>query len=328
MKAELLRSYIEGFWGSWLLHVGRELGLFEALRDRTLTPRQLAESRGYETGYTLVWCQAARAFDLLSGDEQRGYRLSEGWEELIGTAGAWVTTYVQVSQRVYESMEAVFLGKAFPEPSLSLRMLLSEGLKTSYAWLWLEAVPDLPELAQRLTSAGRLIEFGCGAGCGLELLKRSYPLLELTGIEPDYDCAREAERATKAVIVVGTAEGCRYQSRFDVAVFHRSLSACEDPEAAIARAAAALKDGGLLVISTSQAQAPEEDASRQAQNQRLRLGERFFYRMFLATDALRSLSLDQIRDWCERQGLEPITYITAPDHGSPTLVYRKQAQPG
>lgn len=324
MTNDRLRSYLEGFWATWLLHVGRELGLFSALRDEALTPDQLAEKRGYEPVYTGVWCRAAKAFDFLTGDDEQGYRLPEGWEQLLLTTGAWATTYVQVSQRVYESMEAVFLGKAFPEPSLSLRMLLGEGLKTSYNWLWRDAAPAVPELVQHLEGQGRLIEFGCGTGCGLELLKEIHPQLELTGIEQDYDCAREAERATKAVIVVGTAEGCRYQSRFDVGVFHRSLSQSEEPAQAIERAAASLKEGGLLVIST-EAEIPELATAHRSQIARLRMGEQFFYQMFLAQDAMRVLTAAEIRGWCEAQGLKLVRFIEAPDHGSPTLVYLKPA---
>ncbi|MBI3927836.1 MAG: methyltransferase domain-containing protein [Armatimonadetes bacterium] len=324
-RVSQFRGYIEGFWGTWLLHVGRELGLFEELRKKRMTAVELAESRGYEPAYTEVWCRAAQAFDFLSGSSEDGYALAAGWEPLFDTAGAWATTYVQVSQRVYESLEAVFLGKAFPEPSLSLRILLSEGLKTSYAWLWHEMAPRLQVLASKLSDGGRLVEFGCGTGTGLELLKQAYPQLELTGIEQDYDCAREAERATRAVIVVGTAEECRYQSRFDIAVFHRSLVHCERPRRAIERAAASLRPGGLLVISTEAAM-PAGRCDHRSQNPRLRLGERFFFQMFLAPDAIQSLTLEDIEEWCREEGLQLMEMVEAPDHGSPTLVYNKPAE--
>ncbi|MGE0488679.1 MAG: methyltransferase domain-containing protein [Vulcanimicrobiota bacterium] len=315
MQTLQMRTYFEGFWATWLLHVGRELRLFEGLREQTLRPEELAENLGYEPAYTRVWCQAARSFEFLSGDEQEGYRLSESCAEWLPRTGAWATTYVRVSQRVFESMGAVFEGKAFPEPNLSLRMLLRDGLHTSYQWLWNELVQQVPQLLEKLTAGGRLIEFGCGTGCGLELLREYYPELELTGIELDYECAREAERATKAVIVVGSAEESRYENRFDLAVFHRSLSECENPERAVARAAACLRPGGLLVIS-SEAEVHESGDSAS----RLRMGERFFYHMFLAAGALNSLTMDQIRQWCREAGLEEVAFFPRSDHGSPTVI--------
>lgn len=321
-RAAQLRAYLEGFWGTWLLHVGRELKLFEVLLAQgPRTPAELAAARGYETGYTEVWCRAALAYDFLQleGDS---YRVAPGWEEMLTGTSAWATTYIQVSQRVHESLEAVFLGKALPEPSLSLRMLLADGLRASYTWLWNEFAPSVPALRDKLGAAKRLIEFGCGCGYGLEHLRSVYPDLELTGIEQDYDCAREAERTTRAVIVVGTAEECRYDNRFDVAVFHRALAHCEEPEKAIARAAESLRPQGVLVI-TSEAEI-ESDGQVLRNSSRLRLGERFFYQMFVAEDnALRSISMAQIQAWCSQHGLETVELATAPEYGSPTLVVRK-----
>ena len=322
-RAAQLRAYLEGFWGTWLLHVGRELKLFQALSGQgPLTPAQLAAARGYETGYTEVWCRAAQAYDFLEVDGDGAYRVAPGWDEMLAGASAWATTYIQVSQRVQESLEAVFLGKALPEPSLSLRMLIADGLRASYSWLWNEFAPSVPELRDKLGQARRLIEFGCGCGHGLEHLRATYPELELTGIEQDYDCAREAERTTKAVIVVGTAEECRYDSRFDVAVFHRALAHCEEPEKAIARAAESLRPGGVLVI-TSEAEL-ECEGHVLRNSSRLRMGERFFYQMFVAADnALRSISMSQIQAWCSEAGLATVELATAPEYGSPTLVARK-----
>jgi len=321
-RAAQLRAYLEGFWGTWLLHVGRELKLFQALiEDGPL--KELAAARGYEAGYTEVWCRAALAYDFLEADAAGCYRVAPGWAEMLGGTAAWATTYIQVSERVGESLEAVFLGKALPEPSLSLRMLLADGLRASYSWLWNEFAPGVPVLREKLGGARRLIEFGCGCGYGLEHLRNIYPDLELTGIEQDYDCAREAERATRAVIVVGTAEECRYDNRFDVGVFHRALAHCEEPEKAIARAAESLRPQGVLVI-TSEA---EIDAEGQVlrSSSRLRLGERFFYQMFVAEEnALRSISMAQIQAWCAESGLETVELATAPEYGSPTLVTRKR----
>ncbi|MEW6281097.1 MAG: methyltransferase domain-containing protein [Candidatus Eremiobacterota bacterium] len=317
-----VRAYLEGFWGTWLLHVGRELGLFEALQRQRLTAEELASRLGYEPGYTEVWCRAAHAYEFLEGSQSEGYIVSQDSEALAPGLGAWVNTYIQVTQRVYESLEAVFRGKAFPEPSLSLRMLLADGLRTSYAWLWEHQVSQVPDLQARFQTGGRLVEFGCGCGYGLEELRKRYPQVEVTGIEADYECAREAERATRAVIVVGTAEECRYEDRFDVAVFHRSLSLMEDPAAALQRAVLALKKGGFLIVS-SDAQLPAEEDRRRALEPRLRLGERFFYQMFLAPDSLRNFTADDIIAWAEAGGAPLLAALPGSEQGSAAFVFQR-----
>ncbi|CAN0173257.1 unnamed protein product, partial [Phaeothamnion confervicola] len=246
--SEKLWDNLSGFWSVWLIHVGCDLGLFEALRQGPLTPEALAEKKGYEPVYVEVWCGAASSFGYLEGDSLNGYRVTHGWGVLLEHYGDWASTYIRLSQRVYESLEAVFRGRAFPESVLSLRLAMSQGLKASYRSLWDELAPKVPAFMKALRSGNRLIEYGCGFGLGLEMLRDRHPGLELTGVEEDYDCAREAERSTRALIIVGKPEESTYRNRFDVALFHRSLSLCTDPFAALDAALKSLKTGGVLVV--------------------------------------------------------------------------------
>ncbi len=315
-----LRGYYEGFWATWLLHVGRELGLFHSLlQEPDRSAEALAQGLGFEVDYVEVWCRAAHAYDFLECGPAESWRVAEGWGPLLSGTGAWGSTYVQLSNRVYETLEAVFRGRALPESSLNLRLHLAEGLKASYRWLWLEWVPNLPELQQKMLSSKRLIEFGCGFGLGLEILRQEYPHLELTGLEWDYDCAREAERVTRAVVVVGLPEETSYRGRFDVAVFHRALALCQEPQVALHKALDSLRKGGVLVVA-SESELPDE---REQQTMRLRLGERFFYQMFHSSNALRSIALDQIEAWLSSWGMRKIHRDDAPIGGSPALVYAK-----
>jgi hypothetical protein len=315
-----LRSYYEGFWGTWLLHVGRELGLFNALLERPRTSEELAGDLGFESTYVEVWCRAARLFDYLEAVPE-GWQVAEGWGPILQGTGAWGSTYVQLSNRVYETLEAVFRGRALPESSLNLRLHLADGLRASYRWLWQQWVPQSGEIHQKLTESKRLIEFGCGFGLGLEVLRESYPHLELTGMEWDFDCAREAERSTRAVVVVGLPEQSTYRNRFDVAVFHRALALCDNPHLALSKGLESLREGGLLIIA-SESELPE-DSPENKQTVRLRLGERFFYQMFHTSHALRSIGLDEIEGWLKAAGARTLVRDDNPVGGSPTLVVIK-----
>lgn len=317
-----LRQYYEGFWGTWLLHVGRELGLFRALALQPgRSAAQLAEHLGYESEYVEVWCRAAQSYDFLES-EADGWKVAEGWEPLLDALGAWASTYAQLSNRVYESLEAVFRGRALPESSLNLRLHLSEGMRASYHWLWHELFAQHEVLRDKLQRSKRLIEYGCGFGLGLEVLRQAQPHLELTGMEWDYDCAREAERATRAVVVVGLPEMSTYRSRFDLALFHRALSLCQDPQVALARAVEGLRKGGLLVV-VSESELPGVESGSSPSRVRIRMGERFFYQMFHSSDALRSIALDQIEQWVVDLGLKRIYREDEPLGGSPILVAGK-----
>ena len=317
-----LRGYYEGFWGTWLLHVGRDLGLFQSLLSLPgRSSEELAQSLGFEVAYVEVWCRAAHAYDYLEAGADNTWSVAEGWDALFDSTGAWGSTYVQLSNRVYETLDAVFRGRAMPESSLNLRLHLADGLKASYQWLWQQWAPQVPELQQKLLKSKRLIEFGCGFGLGLELLRQQYPHLDLTGLEWDYDCAREAERVTRAVVVVGLPEETGYRNRFDVAVFHRALALCNHPRIALQKATESLRRGGMLVVA-SESELPEPGPEN-SHVLRLRLGERFFYQMFHSSDALRSIALNDIENWLKEAGMRRVCREDSPVGGSPCLVMVK-----
>ena len=278
----------------------------------------LSSSKGLEPHYTQAWLDAAGAYGI-TRQEGESFQLSPGWEEQLEQVGAWSSTYVRISGRVQESLEAVFRGRALPEPALSLRLLLEDGLRSSYRWLWSDLPKLCPPLEEKLAGGGKVLEFGCGIGCGLQVLMELYPQLELTGTEADYDCAREAERLTKSVIAVTSPEQSRYKDRFDIAVFHRSLAACQNIEKSLEKGVQSLVTGGLLIVS-SRAEIGEPAESVKSRN---RLGERFFYRMFLSPHSLADLSLDEIESMTTAHGAEVLARVTDAPHTTPALVFRK-----
>jgi SAM-dependent methyltransferase len=315
------RRYVEGFWAVWLVHVGTELGLFRELEHHHVQPEALAERLGFELPYTMVWCKAAQAYGFLEWADHEGYRVAPGWGPVVFGNGPWSSTYIRLSQQVNQSLEAVFRGRALPESSLSLRLHLSDGLRQSYHWIWDELVAQVPPLHERLENECRLVEFGCGIGLGLEMAKDRFPQLELTGVEPDFECAREAERTTRAVVVVERLQDFQSQAQFDVVLFNRALATCEEPRRAIDRAIECLKPGGFLIICSDAEIPGGPDVF--PESARLRLGERFFYQMFITSDALRNLALSEIERWCRDECLETVFRDDHGEQGSPTLILYK-----
>lgn len=313
---------LSGFWSVWLIHVGSDLGLFEAFRHGPLTVEQVANDKGYEKMYVEVWASAANTFGYLDGNAQDGYRITSSWAQLLEHYGDWASTYIRLSQRVDQSIEAVFKGRAFPESVLSLQLSMVQGIRASYRYLFDDLAPKIPELMARLSGGRRFIEYGCGFGIGLEMLKERFPTLELTGIEADFDCAQEAERTAKATVVVGRPEESSYLNRFDVALFHRSLSSCRDPFLALNRAHDALKKEGVLVLMSEGELA--EGAQAEART-RVRMCERMFFQMFITDHPLRSISLKELELWAEGKSMTVLRCDPSPRKSSPCLVVQKKS---
>ena len=103
----------------------------------------------------------------------------------------------------------------------------------------LRAIADRPR--------GRLVDVGCGRGdLGAYLIDRGWAV---TGIEPSAN-ACDAARARGVDARRGTIESVELEEgAYDAAVFRHSLEHVTDPVAALQRAHAALRPGGLVLIS-------------------------------------------------------------------------------
>jgi SAM-dependent methyltransferase len=94
---------------------------------------------------------------------------------------------------------------------------------------------------------GRLVDVGCGRGdLGAYLVGRGWAV---TGIEPSANACEQA-RARGVDARQGTVETVELEDgAYDAAVFRHSLEHVTDPVAALERSGAALRPGGLVLIS-------------------------------------------------------------------------------
>jgi 2-polyprenyl-3-methyl-5-hydroxy-6-metoxy-1,4-benzoquinol methylase len=95
--------------------------------------------------------------------------------------------------------------------------------------------------------AGRLLEIGCGRGdFGSQLVKRGWLAV---GVEPSREaCVVARQRGVEAR--VGTLDTLELEPEtYDVAVFRQSLEHVLDPVGDLRRAYAALRPGGMVIIS-------------------------------------------------------------------------------
>jgi SAM-dependent methyltransferase len=144
---------------------------------------------------------------------------------------------------------------------------------------------------------GRLVDFGCGRGdLGAYLIDRGWTV---TGIEPSA-AACSAARARGVDARQGTIETVEPEpDAYDAAVFRHSLEHVTEPVSALLRARAALRPGGLVLISV-----PNFGSW-----QRRRFGSRWYHldlprhRVHFTAGALSKA--------LERAGLDPISVSTS-----------------
>ncbi len=92
-----------------------------------------------------------------------------------------------------------------------------------------------------------LLDAGAGRGDFYRLVENS--LKKYTGIEPSEKMLPNDIREEEIEILRGTAEEMNYENEYDACLFKEVLDHCYDPEKALKNSYAALKTGGIVIIS-------------------------------------------------------------------------------
>lgn len=303
----------KGYWGIQVLHAGQILGLFEALTEAR-TPSELATLLHLEIRYTELWCEAAASFGLIDEDSGR-FQAPTVHQDWLRRSGGFTQSHLQLSQRMNETLRAVFGGRALPEPPISLRLLLQENLQANYQWTFQETASAFPKIGEILNRASRILEVGCGVGFGLSYLRNFHPNLELFGLESDYECAQEAERTTKAIIHVGEFPAERFARGFDLIVCFRSLTASSDPKRLLTECVKLLDSDGLFILGSE-----FSDESDTRKGEARSKGERLAYNLLAGEFLVNSFTRESLKVLADEVGLQVEVELDAPDWATPLLV--------
>ena len=305
----------EGFWGIQLLNIGQSLGLFEELTEAK-SAQELATNLGLEARYSELWCEASEAAGLLVHENGK-YQAPEQVVDWMKSSGGFTSSHIHLSHRLNETLGAVFHGRALPEPPISLRLILQENLQQNYKWLFETLAQGPTELGSVLHKGERILEVGCGLGLGLAQAKLLYPNLEVYGLEADYDCAQEAENASKGVIHIGHLPAERFRQEFDIILCFRSLSSNPKPQELLDQCGKLLRKGGWFILGT------EHSADEQGRKSAARFqGENFAYRMLAGDADLTLFSPEELEKMVSKAGLTIESRVESPDWATPLFLCR------
>ena len=272
---------ISGFYRTWVVYLGLELGFFTALRaapEPGMTAVELAGRTGCRVEPVRAWSRAAHALDLVSLEAERitldeavaQVLLDEERPEYLG--GQFASTVI--SSLDYEGMADFFrTGRPLsPRPERFWRAI--ERLTVQdIAVFFEEVLGELPDLVVALARGGRVADIHCGGGRWLVAMARRFPEVELYGVESE---AEPAERAAANVAAAGLSDRIRIEraeiplmahpSEFDLAYLQYALHHLGDPVGSLQATWAALRPGGrLLVLDWCLPTSPEDDRTLQGE---------------------------------------------------------------
>lgn len=261
-RFEELAASVAGFYRSWVIYLGLELGLFARIAERGagISAADLATAAACQPGPIADWLRAAHAGELVDFDGDRArlapdvasVLLDDTHPEYLG--GQFVVAVV--ASLDYAGMVEFFrTGRTIVERPPRFHRAIEAVTVQDIAVFFQEGLAALPDLAASLTRGGRVLDVACGGGKWLIAIARRFPATRLVGVEFEPD---SVARAMRHVSAAGLGDRIRvealpipemaYRAEFDLVYLQDALHELPDPVASLRAAWAAVAPGGRLVV--------------------------------------------------------------------------------
>jgi SAM-dependent methyltransferase len=254
------------------IHIGRELGLFAALRDGgPATPPALAAATGCDTRYVREWLEFMAVGDVLAvadgpaEPDARVFALPEGHAEALldhtspnsaGPFGQFIVGEIMGLQRtvdVFRTGEGLSYDD-FPVCRLAQAEVNRPAFIHDLGSTW---IPAIPEVHRAFTErGGRVADIACGSGWSSIEMARAYPRVSVDGYDldgPSLALARENLRGSgvenRVRFVEGDAAEAVATEGYDLVTVFEALHDMANPVEVLSTARALLAPGGAVLIA-------------------------------------------------------------------------------
>lgn len=256
------------------VHIGRELGLYEALdRHGPLTAPDLADRAGIDTRYAREWLEQQAVAGFLTivdhgADEDPDARrfvlpVSHRGALVDPIDGDHVAPFagmiVAISQVIDDVVDAFRTGEGVPYARYGATFRRGQGdinrpaFTTDLVKSWLPAVDGV---ADRLAAGGRLVDIGTGHGWSAIAVQAAWPAAEVVGMDADEASIAEARAHAEAAgvgvefaVVDPSGADLASGAPVDVALILEALHDMADPVGVLTAVRSVLAPGGIVVVA-------------------------------------------------------------------------------
>ena len=261
-RFDSLVASLGGFYRTWYVYAGLELGLLAHLRvagAAGLTTAELAAEAGVEPAITARWAWGAHAHalvDIADGrvtvpEDVARILLDADRAEYLG--GQFL--HAAVGSLDYGALPDVFrTGRPLLSRPDRYRIAIERLTVQDVAVFFEEVLGTFPQLVAELQPGARILDIHCGGGRWLIAMAQRFPGTVLTGVEFEPDSVARARAnvadaglASRITIEQGSMMAVGHPSEVELAYFQYALHQLPDPVGTLRSAWKAVQPGGWLV---------------------------------------------------------------------------------
>ena len=245
---------------TFVIAIGRRLGLIDALAWNAHGADSLAEIRGVGKRYVKEWLAAMVCGRLVEYDPTTGsYRLApdhaaflrSDTQQSMTALSLLITRYASVMDELCAAMRRNE-GLPYSAYGHDFHGILSAIWSPIYDQHLIEGFLGCsPSIISRLHDGADVLEFGCGEGRALALLARQFPRSRFTGIDISVSAIASANKsvsdAGNVTYIVGNAPD-PIPRCFDVVLAFDTIHDLPDPAGVLRNIAHALSEEGFFVM--------------------------------------------------------------------------------
>ncbi|MGH2511972.1 MAG: class I SAM-dependent methyltransferase [Candidatus Limnocylindrales bacterium] len=258
-----LAAGLGGFYRTWAIYLGIELGLFRRIRAAApsgVTPAGLAVQAGCRPEVIETWLQLAHAVELVELEDGRATMdedvalilLDDQRPEYLG--GQFVSTVV--GSLDYEGLvEFARAGRPIEGRPARYHRAIEALTAQDIAVFFQEGLAMMPELTAGLVRGGRVLDVACGGGRWLLAMAGRFPETTLVGVEYEPDSLARAGRrvleaglGARVSIEARAVDDLPWPGEFNLVYFQDALHDLSDPVAALRAGWACVRPAGRLVV--------------------------------------------------------------------------------
>ena len=258
--AQQVMGFKTGELVSLMIHVGDELGLYQAMSGKdSINASELALSTGLSERWLLEWLRGQGAAGIIHhlGDEQ--FQLPDVAEEALLdiNSPAYLTGFFfrppshEIIKRTIDAFKSG-IGVSWGDHGDGASHFLCRSNRPFHLLLAEKVIPLIDGMQARLTMGAEVLDVGCGSGHALSVLALAFPASRFTGIDPAANMIAQASGDYKDManleFTVGYGESMTATNQYDLVTTLDCMHDMTDPHGTMRAVRQALKQDGAWLI--------------------------------------------------------------------------------